>query len=170
MKTYSLQLFANIFLIVVQGYLQLNRITQNRRAYFNSAIFQNDCDDDMILRKVDKWACIKNCGACCKLGPLDSRPDLAEYLTPVEFEKYSSMIGEDNWCVHFDQINRLCTVYEDRPEFCKVDAKKYEEMFEIEEDELNEFCAFCCREQISDVYGEKSIEMDRFESVLEKIQ
>ena len=28
---------------------------------------------DQILRKVDNWACVKNCGACCKLGPLDSR-------------------------------------------------------------------------------------------------
>lgn len=30
-----------------------------------------------ILRKIDEWACVKGCGACCKLGPLDSRPDLA---------------------------------------------------------------------------------------------
>ena len=26
---------------------------------------------DRILRKVDKWACISNCGACCKLGTFD---------------------------------------------------------------------------------------------------
>ena len=37
--------------------------------------------DTFILRRVDKWACVKNCGACCKLGPLDSRPDLESYLT-----------------------------------------------------------------------------------------
>jgi hypothetical protein len=34
--------------------------------------------DDVILRRVDKWACVRNCGACCKLGPLDSRPDLKD--------------------------------------------------------------------------------------------
>jgi hypothetical protein len=51
---------------------------------------------DVILRQIDDWACIKNCGACCKLGPLDSRPDLEEYLTPEEFSTYKSMIGTGN--------------------------------------------------------------------------
>lgn len=44
--------------------------------------------EDLILKKIDKWACVKNCGACCKLGPMDSRPDLKDvsyiklYLRP----------------------------------------------------------------------------------------
>ena len=47
----------------------------------NVAKGQEGALDTFILRRVDKWACVKNCGACCKLGPLDSRPDLESYLT-----------------------------------------------------------------------------------------
>jgi len=46
----------------------------------------------LILRRVDKWACVKNCGACCKLGPLDSRPDLETYLTGYYNSKYYDVI------------------------------------------------------------------------------
>jgi len=42
-------------------------------------------------------------------------------------------------------------------------------MFDIEKDDFSDFCAFCCREQITDTYGENSDEMDRFESVLLQI-
>lgn len=62
--------------------------------------------DAVILRKIDRWACVKNCGACCKLGPLDSRPDLESYLTPSELSKYKSMVGPDDWCVNFDKATR----------------------------------------------------------------
>lgn len=94
-------------------------------------------DDNMILRRVDKWACVKNCGACCKLGPLDSRPDLETYLTEAEFVQYKSMIGEDDWCINFDKESRMCKIYEDRPEFCRVDGEKFKKMFDVEESELN---------------------------------
>ena len=50
--------------------------------------------DDRILRKIDKWACVKNCGACCKLGPLETRPDLEDYLDKDQLNMYKSMIGE----------------------------------------------------------------------------
>lgn len=120
-----------------------------------------------ILRRVDKWACVKNCGACCKLGPMDSRPDLAEYLSPDELDLYESMIGPDDWCKNFDQETRMCKIYDDRPEFCRVDPQKFQKMYQIEEKELNDFCTFCCREQISDVYGDDSVEMDNFEDVIE---
>ena len=48
----------------------------------------------------------------------------------------------------------MCNNYENRPEFCRVDPKKFKVMYGIEEEELNDFCNFCCREQIEDVYGE----------------
>ena len=48
---------------------------------YNVAESSDGALDTFILRRVDKWACVKNCGACCKLGPLDSRPDLESYLT-----------------------------------------------------------------------------------------
>ena len=31
---------------------------------------------------------------------------------------------------------------------------------------MSDFCAFCCREQIGDVYGEESIEMNNFEEII----
>jgi hypothetical protein len=34
---------------------------------------------------------------------------------------------------------------------------------------VQDFCAFCCREQISDVYGEETTEMETFEDVIESL-
>ena len=42
-------------------------------------------------------------------------------------------------------------------------------MFDIDEEDFSDFCAFCCREQITDTYGDNSDEMDRFESILLQI-
>jgi Fe-S-cluster containining protein len=111
---------------------------------------------NVILKKIDDWACVKNCGACCKLGPLDSRPDLESYLTrtalhhssisnitlilsyhPAEDLKlYKSMIGPDDWCVHFDQSNRMCKIYDERPQFCRVELTRFIKMFDIEPEEF----------------------------------
>ena len=63
--------------------------TTNRKSFLLSQPFRvlrlqaSTVDDaaNRILRRVDNWACVRNCGACCKLGPLDSRPDLDSYLT-----------------------------------------------------------------------------------------
>jgi len=122
--------------------------------------------NDVILRQIDGWACVKGCGACCKLGPLESRPDLETYLDINEFALYNSMIGTDDWCINFDKQLRMCKIYESRPEFCKVDPQKYKKMFDVEESELNDFCSFCCREQITDVYGPESKELTQFENVI----
>jgi Fe-S-cluster containining protein len=98
----------------------------------------------MILRRVDKWACVKNCGACCKLGPLDSRPDLGTYLSPEELALYESMIGADDWCVNFDKQSRMCKIYDERPGFCRVEPKKFQKMYDIEEEELNVCHMYVC--------------------------
>jgi len=122
-----------------------------------------------ILRKLEGWACVKNCGACCKLGPLDSRPDLDSYLNAEELELYKSMIGDDDWCINFDKNSRLCKIYESRPNFCQVDPDRYKKMFSIELEDFSDFCTFCCREQIEDVYGMDSKEMSLFETVNEDV-
>lgn len=46
------------------------------------------------------------------------------------------MIGPDDWCIHFDKENRQCKVYEDRPQFCKVDKKSYKKMFDVEPEDF----------------------------------
>lgn len=102
-----------------------------------------DTDDKNILRQIDKWACIKNCGACCKLGPLESRPDLVTYLSKAELKTYKALIGPDDWCINFDQSARMCKIYESRPGFCRVEPAKFKTMFGVEESELNVSVNFC---------------------------
>lgn len=108
------------------------------------------------------WQCVKNCGACCHLDPSD-RPELDEYLEPDELALYLSLVGEDGWCIHFNQDTRECQVYEKRPNFCRVRADTFGQMFGIEPEELNDFAIECCREQIEGVYGDRSLESLRFE-------
>ncbi|MGI0489817.1 YkgJ family cysteine cluster protein [Pantanalinema rosaneae CENA516] len=111
------------------------------------------------------WCCVKQCGACCHLDPSD-RPDLADYLAPEELVLYLSLIGEDGWCIHFDHANRECQIYADRPRFCRVEATTFTEMYGIEPEELNDFAIDCCREQIEGVYGDRSLEMIRFDQAV----
>ena len=111
------------------------------------------------------WQCVKQCGACCNLDPSD-RPDLEDYLTPEQLTTYMNMVGPDGWCVHYDAENRNCTIYDQRPSFCRVTAESFGEMFGIESDELNDFAIDCCRQQISGVYGDRSLEQVRFEQAI----
>mmetsp|Transcript_14045 Transcript_14045/g.18744 ORF Transcript_14045/g.18744 Transcript_14045/m.18744 type:complete len:110 (+) Transcript_14045:320-649(+) len=80
------------------------------------------------------------------------------------------MVGNDGWCVYFDKITRLCTIYDDRPDFCKVEANSFQSMYGIHSDDLDNFCTSCCREHISDVYGLNSQEMRRFNGALKSLR
>ncbi len=118
----------------------------------------------MKTRK-EKWRCVENCGACCHLDPQD-RPDLADYLSAEELELYLSMVGEDGWCVNFDRQTRKCTIYEQRPRFCRVQPDIFQDMYEIAITEFNNFAIACCRQQITGVYGEDSPEIDRYNQAI----
>jgi len=111
------------------------------------------------------WHCVRNCGACCNLDPSD-RPDLDTYLSPEDLQLYLSMVGEDGWCVNYDKDTRLCTIYDDRPGFCRVQFDTFERMFGIEPEDLNDFAIDCCHQQIEGVYGDRSLVMVRFEQEL----
>lgn len=108
------------------------------------------------------WLCVKQCGACCHLDP-NERPDLEEYLSPEELALYLSLVGEGGWCMHFDQANRECRIYDQRPRFCRVEADVFQEMYGVEPSELNDFAIDCCRQQIEGVYGDRSLEMLKFD-------
>lgn len=108
------------------------------------------------------WQCIKHCGACCHLDPGD-RPELADYLAPEELILYLSMVGEDGWCINFDHTTRECTIYAKRPRFCRVESDVFQDLYGIEPEELNDFAIECCRQQIEGVYGDRSLEMLRFD-------
>jgi hypothetical protein len=108
------------------------------------------------------WQCVKNCGACCHLDPID-RPDLEDYLTPEELTLYLSLVGENGWCIHFEPETRECSIYANRPRFCRVEAQTFSELYGIEPEELNDFAIDCCRQQIEGVYGDRSLEMLQFD-------
>ncbi|CAM9519265.1 unnamed protein product [Ectocarpus sp. 6 AP-2014] len=104
----------------------------------------------VLLKRSSRWACVKNCGACCYLAP-DERPDLAEYLPdPEEFDLYMSMTGDDGWCKHFDKESRA--------------------MYGVEPEDMDDFCSSCCNEQISDVYGAESKELRVFNEALAALE
>lgn len=107
------------------------------------------------------WRCIKQCGACCHLDPAE-RPDLEDYLTPEALQLYLSMVGPDGWCIHYDSLKRECRIYADRPDFCRVRSDIFQQMYGIEAQELNDFAIECCQQQIEGVYGDRSLEMLRF--------
>lgn len=107
---------------------------------------------------MSQWRCIENCGACCHLDPSD-RPDLEEYLTTEELKIYFSLVGEDGWCINYDHLSRKCTIYDDRPRFCRVKPDVFKEMYDINPEEFAEFAIDCCHQQIEGVYGEDSKEM-----------
>lgn len=115
--------------------------------------------------KLGKWQCVANCGACCNLTPAD-RPDLAEYLSKEELEQYNSMVGEDGWCINYDQESRKCQIYEQRPHFCRVQPDIFHTMYGVEIAEFNEFAIACCQQQITGVYGKDSEELARYEEAI----
>jgi uncharacterized protein len=111
------------------------------------------------------WQCVKHCGACCQLDPTD-RPDLDQYLKPDELELYLSLVGEAGWCIHYDQATRECQIYADRPRFCRVEADVFQDLYGVEPEELNDFAIDCCQQQIEGVYGDRSLEMLRFDRAI----
>ncbi len=111
------------------------------------------------------WQCIKQCGACCNLEP-DDRPDLDQYLSEAELAQYLSMVGEGGWCIHFDHDSRLCTIYDERPRFCRVKPDIFHEMYGVEPDDFNDFAIACCDEQIAGVYGDDSPEQERYQQIV----
>lgn len=111
------------------------------------------------------WLCVKHCGACCHLDPKD-RPELDQYLSAEDMELYLSMVGEDGWCINFDPATRECRIYATRPRFCRVEADVFQELYGVEPDEVNDFAIECCRQQIEGVYGDRSLEMIRFDQAV----
>jgi len=107
------------------------------------------------------WRCIKLCGACCNLDPTE-RPDLADYLSPTQLEEYLNLVGEDGWCINYDQQKRECRIYDDRPIFCRVKPEIFQQMYGIDPTEFNDFAIECCIDQIEGVYGYDSPEMSRY--------
>ena len=106
-----------------------------------------------------RWQCISQCGACCRLCP-EERADALEALSEADQATYLAMVGEDGWCIHFDSGGRRCRIYDSRPTFCRV--SQLGQLFDVGADDLDAFAIDCCHQQIRSVYGGRSREMRRF--------
>jgi len=113
------------------------------------------------------WRCARHCGACCHLDPQD-RPDLQHYLSPEELDQYLSLVGPDGWCIHFEPLGRQCRIYDHRPQFCRVEAAVFQRLYGVNPLELNDFAIACCQDQIAAVYGDRSLEMARFNQAVKE--
>ena len=67
-----------------------------------------------------QWQCIRGCGACCRLDPA-LRGEALEALDLQQQQTYLAMVGPDGWCLHFDTGSRRCRIYDQRPDFCRVE-------------------------------------------------
>ena len=72
------------------------------------------------------------------------------------------MVGDDGWCINYDKTKRECTIYDERPNFCRVEKDTFQALYNIEPADLNVFAIACCAQQSTGIYGNCSPEMDRF--------
>ncbi|KAG2262396.1 hypothetical protein Bca4012_012943 [Brassica carinata] len=109
------------------------------------------------------WQCIEGCGACCKLAKdfAFATPDEI-FDDPDDVELYRSMIGDDGWCINYDKSTRKCSIYADRPYFCRVEPEVFKTLYGIEEKKFNKEACSCCIDTIKTIHGSDSKELDNF--------
>ncbi|ERN03352.1 hypothetical protein AMTR_s00003p00245120 [Amborella trichopoda] len=118
-------------------------------------------------RKEVQWKCIEGCGACCKLdkGPSFATPEEI-FDDPHDVSLYMSFIGPDGWCIHYEKTTRKCSIYSERPYFCRVEPQVFLTLYGINEKRFNkEACGFC-RDTIKDIYGARSKELDNYNNAI----
>ena len=109
------------------------------------------------------WRCISGCGSCCRLDP-GERNEALEALSPEQQEQYLAMVGADGRCIHYDTGSSSCRIYEERPLFCRVE--NLAKLFQVPDEEANDFAIACCRQQIRCEHGGRGMVMKRFEQAI----
>ncbi|GER57296.1 hypothetical protein STAS_35099 [Striga asiatica] len=118
-------------------------------------------------RKDPVWQCIQNCGACCKLDKGPTFPTPEEFFDdPSDIELYKSMVGEDGWCINYDKGSRKCSIYAERPYFCRVEPGIFEALYGIDKKKFNKEACSCCVDTIKAVYGTNSQELEEFNQAI----
>ncbi|KAJ6330444.1 hypothetical protein OIU76_009115 [Salix suchowensis] len=114
-------------------------------------------------KKEPLWGCVEGCGACCKLakGPAFATPEEI-FTDPSDIELYKSLIGPDGWCIHYEKSTRKCSIYPDRPYFCRVEPDIFESLYGITKKKFNKVACGSCRDTIKEIYGSHSMELDNF--------
>lgn len=118
-------------------------------------------------RRDPLWQCVQGCGACCKLdkGPNFLSPEEI-FNDPSDVQLYKSLTGRDGWCIHFDKNKRTCSIYSDRPFFCRVEPDIFQTLYGINKEKFNKEACSCCRDTIKNVYGTASKELDNFDCAI----
>ncbi|CAJ2652848.1 uncharacterized protein LOC123921664 isoform X2 [Trifolium pratense] len=95
-------------------------------------------------KKELSWQCVEGCGACCKLQKGPSYPSPEEIFTdPSDVQLYNSLIGPDGWCIHYEKSTRKCSIYSERPYFCRAEPEVFESLFGVKEKNFNkEACRY----------------------------
>ncbi|KAL3536341.1 hypothetical protein ACH5RR_004802 [Cinchona calisaya] len=118
-------------------------------------------------KKEPLWQCIQNCGACCKLDKGPTFPSPEEIFDdPSDIQEYKSLIGPDGWCIHYEKVTRKCSIYADRPCFCRVEPDIFETLYGIDKKRFNKEACSCCIDTIKAVYGSKSAELNNFNQAI----
>ncbi|KAG2551736.1 uncharacterized protein LOC120652287 [Panicum virgatum] len=115
-----------------------------------------------------RWKCASGCGACCKLdkGPDFPTPDEIFADHPDDLQLYRSMTGDDGWCINYDKATRTCNIYQDRPLFCRVEPKVFDEFFGVPRSRFDREACSACLDNIKMVYGDDSAELSNFKRVI----
>ncbi|KAL6998271.1 hypothetical protein U1Q18_008397 [Sarracenia purpurea var. burkii] len=120
-----------------------------------------------VERKEPPWQCAQGCGACCKLDKGPSFPTPEEiFQDPSDIQLYRSLIGPDGWCTHFDKTSWTCSIYSDRPYFCRVEPEIFQTLYGIDKKRFNKEACSCCRDAIKSAYGPESEELENFNNVI----
>lgn len=81
------------------------------------------------------------------------------------------MVGEGGWCIHFNRDTRMCSIYDERPRFCRVEREVFLDLFGMKSHEVDRAACSMCRDSISDIFGPQSKELKRFnESVRDLVR
>tara|TARA_Y100001970_G_C13842940_1_gene655391 strand:- start:392 stop:736 length:345 start_codon:yes stop_codon:yes gene_type:complete len=107
------------------------------------------------------WTCIENCGACCKFD-LNNRKDIFHILNEDDINLIISMTDKDGWCKFLDKKNKKCSIYKERPHFCRVE--KFSKNFDEYLQKGDKFLIQCCKQHIGSIYGKRSKQMIVFKS------
>ena len=98
-------------------------------------VMLNDVADKYLLTDLQIIDCKKLlplCKArCCTLGFPLSVQDLDERVVKWDYGRpYHILLGEDSYCVHNEQNNRTCRIYDQRPAVCRShDCRKDERIW-----------------------------------------
>ncbi|MCE3051141.1 hypothetical protein HAX54_048982 [Datura stramonium] len=85
----------------------------------------------------------------CKLEKGPNFPSPEEIFDdPSDVELFNSLVGSDGWCIHFEKTTRKCSIYADRPYFCRVEPAIFETLYGIEKKKSNKEACSCCIDTI----------------------